>query len=97
MAPRLRLSSKAKLVLPSFANSARSRILLVDKDEAVFSIFLNQLRSIRKLANGIIINTFLELESRAISSMFDPKLSIASPAGPILNLVSDDDDNNDGN
>ncbi|KAH7533291.1 anthocyanidin 3-O-glucosyltransferase 6 [Ziziphus jujuba] len=88
--------SEVELVLPSFANVVPSSVLpIFVTDHVVFSFFLNQLRNIGELAKGFIINTSIELESHVISSMFNASLPTIYLVGPILNVVSDDDDNND--
>ncbi|XP_015890957.3 anthocyanidin 3-O-glucosyltransferase 6 [Ziziphus jujuba] len=86
----LKNNRDGELVLPSFMNPVPIRVLpdmMLDKAE--FSLFINYFRSTRE-AKGIIINTFVELESHVLRSLFDDKrLPPVYTVGPIVNLPSD--------
>ncbi|KAM5551014.1 putative UDP-glucose flavonoid 3-O-glucosyltransferase 3 [Rosa sericea] len=87
--------STADLVVPSYSNPLpAARILpsnLFEKETG--NRFLNLAKRFRDV-KGILINTFTELESHALLSLSsDGKIPPVYPAGPILNVKSDD--NND--
>ncbi|PRQ56675.1 putative flavonol 3-O-glucosyltransferase [Rosa chinensis] len=85
------LESVADLSLPSFINPLPHGVLtgaLLDKEGA--NAFLNHARRFRE-TKGILVNTFLELESHALQSLSDGKISPAYPVGPLLNVKNDDD------
>ncbi|VVA39125.1 PREDICTED: anthocyanidin 3-O-glucosyltransferase [Prunus dulcis] len=82
--------SDAKLGLPTFVNSVPSNVLpsvLLDKDGA--KAFLGYAKRFRE-TKGILVNTFMELESHALDSLSDGETPPLYPVRPILNLKSDD-------
>ncbi|BBH06963.1 UDP-glucosyl transferase 71B6 [Prunus dulcis] len=82
--------SDAKLGLPTFVNSVPSNVLpsvLLDKDGA--KVFLGYAKRFRE-TKGILVNTFMELESHALDSLSDGETPPLYPMRPILNLKSDD-------
>ncbi|KAM5551018.1 UDP-glycosyltransferase 71A16-like [Rosa sericea] len=85
------LESGADLSLPSFINPLPHGVLtsaLLDKEGV--NAFLNHARRFRE-TKGILVNTFLELESHALHSLSDGKIPPVYPVGPLLNLKNDDD------
>lgn len=67
--------------------------ILFDKDGGGSDAFLDQVRRYRE-TKGIIINTFLELETHAIESLSkDSRIPPIYTAGPLLNLKSTGDQN----
>ncbi|KAL6347201.1 hypothetical protein AAG906_012782 [Vitis piasezkii] len=63
-------NSDAELVVPGFVNSVPARVLpatAVDKEGGGSMDFLDRVRSFRD-AKGILVNTFVELESHVINS-----------------------------
>ena len=86
--------SDAELPVPGFSNSVPSRVLpfmMVDK-EGASTVFLNRTRRYIEM-KGILVNTFMELESHAINSL--PKVATPPiyPIGPMLNLNHGDHQN----
>ncbi|BFG25776.1 hypothetical protein CerSpe_120500 [Prunus speciosa] len=84
------MDSEAELAIPSFVNSLPAHVLpsvLLDKEGA--TAFLNHAKRFRE-TKGILVNTFSELESHALHSLFDGKTPPVYPVGPLLNLESDD-------
>ncbi|KAM4071388.1 hypothetical protein ACB094_11G058700 [Castanea mollissima] len=80
--------SDDKLVVPSFVNPLPARAIMLSKDGA--SLILDCARRWKE-TKGIIVNTFMELESYAILSISNAKNTPpVYPVGPILNLKSDD-------
>ncbi|KAI8011814.1 UDP-glycosyltransferase 71A16 [Camellia lanceoleosa] len=80
--------SDAELNVPAYANPVPAKVLpsvLFDK-EVGFTMFLNISKRCRE-TEGIIVNTFTELEFHALKSLADdhtiPKIY---PVGPVLNL-----------
>ncbi|KAI8009550.1 putative UDP-glucose flavonoid 3-O-glucosyltransferase 3 [Camellia lanceoleosa] len=80
--------SDAELNVPAYANPVPAKVLpsvLFDK-EVGFPMFLNMSKRCRE-TEGIIVNTFTELEFHALKSLADdhtiPKIY---PVGPVLNL-----------
>ncbi|KAH7533626.1 hypothetical protein FEM48_Zijuj04G0151600 [Ziziphus jujuba var. spinosa] len=78
----------AELVVPGFLNRVPARVLpgvMLDKDLA--PTMMGYARKIRG-SKGIMVNTFMELESCAIRSLSDDdtKFPPVYPVGPILNL-----------
>lgn len=76
----------AELVVPSFINPVPARVLPDMAVEKIGShLFLNHFTRIRDEAKGIIVNTFMELESRAVNFLFDgSKLPPLYTVGPAL-------------
>jgi hypothetical protein len=86
-------SPDAELQLPCFVNSVPARILPeAVLDKAASQLFLNNYRKIRDEAKGIIVNTFVELESSAIHFLSDGKLPTVFPVGPAVKLIVGGDD-----
>ncbi|XP_007215289.2 putative UDP-glucose flavonoid 3-O-glucosyltransferase 3 [Prunus persica] len=82
--------SDAELALPTFVNSVPANVLpsvLLDKDGA--KAILGYAKRFRE-TKGILVNTFMELESHALDSLSDGETPPLYPVGPILNLKSDD-------
>ncbi|KAG5252517.1 anthocyanidin O-glucosyltransferase [Salix suchowensis] len=83
--------SGAELIVPCLANPYPVKVLpsfLLNKEG--LSIALAQARRFRE-SNGIIVNTFEELESRAINSFSNGNTPPVYPVGPMLNLNRDGD------
>ncbi|WKA00096.1 hypothetical protein VitviT2T_018486 [Vitis vinifera] len=79
--------SDAELEVPSFANSVPGKAfpsLLTDKESGGTEMFLFQTRRFRQV-KGILVNTFIELESHAIQSLSCSTVPVVYPVGPILN------------
>lgn len=79
------MNSDVELQVPSLVNSFPCRLIpsaMLSRE--AFPFILSNARRYRE-AKGIIINTFLELESHAIESL---KMPTVYPVGPILNLES---------
>ncbi|KAL6347162.1 hypothetical protein AAG906_012743 [Vitis piasezkii] len=80
--------SDAELVVPGFVNSVPARVLpavAVDKEGGGSMAFLNRVRRYRE-AKGILVNTFVELESHVINSFVDGTTPPIYTVGPLLNL-----------
>ncbi|CAK7345190.1 unnamed protein product [Dovyalis caffra] len=88
--------SDAELVLPCLANPLPAKVLpfsLFDRDR--LPVLLRLVRRYKE-TKVIILNTFYELESHAISSFSNGKAPPVYPVGPILNLNRDErSDRND--
>ncbi|KAL6144144.1 hypothetical protein ACLB2K_054839 [Fragaria x ananassa] len=87
--------SATDLVVPSYSHPLPAATVLpsVFFDKEASNRFVNIAKRLRDV-KGIVINTFTELESHALLSLSsDGKLPPVYPVGPILNLKSDD--NND--
>ncbi|KAM1113101.1 hypothetical protein ACFX13_046744 [Malus domestica] len=81
--------SDPDLVLPCLVNPMPARVLpgmYLDKDSA--TEFINHARRFRE-TKGILVNTFMELESHGRGALTDCKTPSLYPVGPILNLKSD--------
>ncbi|KAF2293827.1 hypothetical protein GH714_005087 [Hevea brasiliensis] len=76
--------SDATLPVPSLVNPFPAKVMPFAILSREFLSLLNNARRFRE-AKGIVVNTFLELESHAIESMMLPLY----PVGPILHLGSD--------
>lgn len=86
----------AELVLPSFINSVPSCVLPhMMLDKTAFSLVIDYFRRIREEAKGILVNTFVELESHAVGSFSNGKFLPMYPVGPIVNLDSSDNNGSD--
>lgn len=86
--------SDAELSVPSLANSLPARVLpasMLVKDR--FSAFIRIIRGLRE-AKGIMVNTFMELESHALNSLKDDQSKVPPiyPVGPILKLSNQEND-----
>ncbi|RVX03590.1 putative UDP-glucose flavonoid 3-O-glucosyltransferase 3 [Vitis vinifera] len=74
-----------------FVNSVPARVLpaaAVDKEGGGSTVFLDRPRRFRE-TKGILVNTFTELESRAINSFGNGTTPPVYPVGPLLNLKHD--------
>ena len=81
-------NSDAELVVPGFVNSVPARVLpavAVDKEGGGSMDFLDRARGFRD-AKGILVNTFVELESHVINSFVDGTTPPIYTVGPLLNL-----------
>ncbi|KAL5581597.1 hypothetical protein UlMin_014039 [Ulmus minor] len=80
----------SQLVVPGFVNPVPSKVwpgVVVD-NKAIARIMVNHFRRIRG-SKGILVNTFLELETHLISNSFDEKFPPLYPVGPILRVNHD--------
>ncbi|XP_027171929.1 anthocyanidin 3-O-glucosyltransferase 2-like [Coffea eugenioides] len=88
-------NSKVELPVPTFINPVPVKVLpsrLFDK-EGGGNMFLNLAKRYRE-TKGIVINSFLELESHAIQVLSNDKtIPPVYPVGPILNLKGSDGQN----
>ncbi|GMN27303.1 hypothetical protein TIFTF001_001593 [Ficus carica] len=76
----------SELLVPGFTNPVPAKVLpgvLFDKVAA--PLFLNHYRRIRS-SKGILVNSFMELESNVILSLSHSELPPIYPVGPVLNL-----------
>ncbi|XP_034681089.1 anthocyanidin 3-O-glucosyltransferase 2-like [Vitis riparia] len=83
--------SDIELVVPGFVNSVPARVLpaaAVDKEGSGSTVFLDRPRRFRE-TKGILVNTFIELESHAINSFGNGTTPPVYPVGPLLNLKHD--------
>ncbi|KAB2613363.1 UDP-glucose flavonoid 3-O-glucosyltransferase 6-like [Pyrus ussuriensis x Pyrus communis] len=81
--------SDPDLVLPCLVNPMPARVLpgvYLDKDGA--TEFINHARRFRE-TKGILVNTFMELESHCLRALSDGKTPPLYPVGPVLNLKSE--------
>ncbi|XP_022151596.1 anthocyanidin 3-O-glucosyltransferase 2-like [Momordica charantia] len=90
------LNSDAELGLPCFVNPVvPSRVIpsiFFDENKAVW--FHNHVRRFRSEVKGILVNTFVEMESRVMESMLSGSFSQVPPlycVGPILHFKEDTD------
>ena len=86
----------SELALPSFVNSVPSKVLpdfMLDK--GAFTYYLDQFRRVRKEAKGFVVNTFMELESHAVRSLFDDLLLPVYTVGPLIDLAIHDSNGSD--
>ncbi|CAL9013331.1 unnamed protein product [Prunus brigantina] len=84
--------SDAELVVPSFVNPLPAESVLPGMflDQHGAPEFINHARRFRE-TKGILVNTFMQLESHALHSISDDgKTPTLYPVAPILNLKSDD-------
>ncbi|KAL4590548.1 hypothetical protein LXL04_003480 [Taraxacum kok-saghyz] len=87
--------SELEVSLPSYANPVPAKVLpsvLFDKDGGS-NTFIGLARKYREV-NGILVNTFEELERHALESFLRSSANIPPvfPVGPILNLQKTTDD-----
>ncbi|KAI3523889.1 hypothetical protein L1887_02371 [Cichorium endivia] len=87
--------SELEVSIPSYANPVPAKVLpsvLFDKDGGC-NTFMGLARKYREV-NGIIVNTFEELERHAIESFLKSNANIPPvfPVGPILNLKNSTND-----
>nr|ABL85473.1 gylcosyltransferase UGT71A13 [Maclura pomifera] len=75
-----------EFLIPGFVNSVPAKVLPgVLFDKVAVPLLLNHYRKMRK-TKGILVNTFIELESNVIHSLCNSELPPIYPVGPILNL-----------
>lgn len=83
--------SDAELFVPSYTNPVPAKVLpsvLLDK-EGGSALFVSIARRLRE-TKGIVVNTFMELESHALKSLaVDSKIPVFYPVGPVLNLTGE--------
>ncbi|XP_062076681.1 anthocyanidin 3-O-glucosyltransferase 2-like [Humulus lupulus] len=77
----------AEIIVPGFANPVPAKVFPdVVLDKVNFPLNLGQHRDMRR-SKGILVNTFMELESTMIDSLAEDKLfPPIYPLGPIVNL-----------
>uniref|UniRef100_A0A6N2L7L1 Glycosyltransferase n=1 Tax=Salix viminalis TaxID=40686 RepID=A0A6N2L7L1_SALVM len=87
-------NSDAELEIPSFVNPMAARLLpsMTFRKDTVL-VLVGAARRLRE-ASGIVVNTFVELESHAVNSLSKIGIPPLYPVGPIVNLGSDQSDNN---
>ncbi|KAJ6756685.1 GLYCOSYLTRANSFERASE [Salix purpurea] len=87
-------NSDAELEIPSFVNPMAARLLpsMTFRKDTVL-VLVGAARRLRE-ASGIVVNTFIELESHAVNSLSKSGIPPLYPVGPIVNLGSDQSDNN---
>ena len=88
-------SEATELVVPGFVNSVPARVLpalWVDKEGGGSEKFLHEARRVRQ-AKGILVNSFIELESHVINSFVDGTTPPVYTMGPLLNLNHGDHHN----
>ncbi|KAJ0609851.1 putative flavonol 3-O-glucosyltransferase [Helianthus annuus] len=77
---------EGEIVVPCFVTPVPMKVVRavsqIDEDPDILG---NSFRKLRK-AKGIMVNTFLELETHAINSFSDTNFPPVYPVGPILNL-----------
>ncbi|KAL2905732.1 UDP-glycosyltransferase 71A15 [Bienertia sinuspersici] len=82
-------SPEAELDLPGFTNRVPAKVLpmlIFEKDSGASAFFNNVARRFRE-SNGILVNTFMELESSVVQSLHDQEnVPNVYPVGPILSL-----------
>ncbi|WKA00125.1 hypothetical protein VitviT2T_018515 [Vitis vinifera] len=73
--------------VPSFVNSVPAGVfpsVVLDKESGRTDVFLYHVRRFIQV-KGIVVNTFMELESRAVNSFCSVAVPLVCPVGPILN------------
>ena len=76
----------AEIIVPGFANPVPAKVLpgvVLDKEGS--PLILSQFRKMRK-TRGVLVNTFVELESNMIQFLSQGEFPPIYPVGPILNL-----------
>ncbi|RVW81036.1 UDP-glucose flavonoid 3-O-glucosyltransferase 6 [Vitis vinifera] len=79
--------SDAELDVPTFVNSVPGNVFpawMFDKESGGAEMLLYHTRRFREV-KGILVNTFIELESHAIQSLSGSTVPEVYPVGPILN------------
>ncbi|KAF5816561.1 putative flavonol 3-O-glucosyltransferase [Helianthus annuus] len=80
------INSEGEIVLPSFVNPVPTKVVrAVSQIDEGLDFLIYSFRQLRK-AKGIMINTFLELETHAMKSFPDTNFPHVYPVGPVLNL-----------
>ncbi|KAM0030486.1 putative flavonol 3-O-glucosyltransferase [Helianthus debilis subsp. tardiflorus] len=80
------INSEGEIVLPSFVNPVPTKVVraVCQIDEGL-DFLMYSFRQLRK-AKGIMVNTFLELETHAMKSFPDTNFPPVYPVGLVLNL-----------
>ncbi|KAI7735535.1 hypothetical protein M8C21_017893 [Ambrosia artemisiifolia] len=79
-------NSEGEIVVPSFVNPVPMTAFPSEYQmKEGLDVLIGTFRELRK-AKGIMVNTFLELETHAIKSFHDTSFPPVYPVGPILNL-----------
>ena len=84
-------NSDDELEIPSYANPVPGKLfpsVMFDQDGGVAGMFLNLVRTLRQV-KGIMVNTFVELESHAIQSFSGTTLPPVYPVEPILSTQAE--------
>ncbi|KAJ0945807.1 putative flavonol 3-O-glucosyltransferase [Helianthus annuus] len=80
------INSEGEIVLPSFVNPVPTKVVrAVSQIDEGLDFLIYSFRQLRK-AKGIMVNTFLELETHAMKSFPDTNFPPVYPVGPVLNL-----------
>ena len=81
------IESGPELVIQSYVNPVPNSVLplFAFNKEGGYLSFVNHGRKLRE-AKGIVVNTFLELESHAVSSFLDDGIPPVYTVGPLINL-----------
>ncbi|XP_021907413.1 anthocyanidin 3-O-glucosyltransferase 2-like [Carica papaya] len=79
--------SDAEFLIPGFVNPLPAKAVLpgVMLDKFYLNLVMNNVRRYKR-TKGIIVNSFMELESNVLNLFFDSKFPSLYPVGPILNL-----------
>ena len=80
--------SDAELEVPSYVNSVPGKVfpsMILDKEGGGVEVSLYHTRRFRQV-KGIMVNTFVELESHAIQLFSGCKAPLVYPVGPMLNF-----------
>lgn len=87
-------NSDAMLEIPSFVNPMVARLLpsMTFRKDSVL-VLVGVARRLRE-ASGIVVNTFIELESYAVNSLSKIGIPPLYPVGPIVNVGSDKSNDN---
>ncbi|KAM0030488.1 putative flavonol 3-O-glucosyltransferase [Helianthus debilis subsp. tardiflorus] len=79
-------NSEGEMVVPSFVNPVPVKAFpAMYQIQDGLDMLINSFRELRK-AKGIMVNTFLELETQAMKSFTDTNFPPVYPVGPLLNL-----------
>uniref|UniRef100_A0A251VBC8 Putative UDP-glucuronosyl/UDP-glucosyltransferase n=1 Tax=Helianthus annuus TaxID=4232 RepID=A0A251VBC8_HELAN len=79
-------NSKGEIVVPSFVNPVPKKAFPADYwTQEGLDFVICSIRDLRK-AKGIMVNTFLELETHVMKSFTDTNFPPVYPVGPVLNL-----------
>ncbi|KAM7517927.1 hypothetical protein LguiB_016889 [Lonicera macranthoides] len=91
------IDSVTDLSMPSFKNSVPTKVipLLATDKEGGSTLYFSSIGRKLKQANGILINTFFELESHALKSMVNGGTPPIYPVGPVLNINNHNHNNDD--
>ena len=84
-------SSDAELEIPSYVNPVPRKVfpsVMFDQDGGAAGMLLNLVRTLRQV-KGIMVNTFVELESHAIQSFSGTTLPPVYSVGPILSTQAE--------